>query len=152
MKTEIIKDKQGKVLKTKEGVELQKFEFEVGDSFIPSFNRPIVNKVEGVNSKTGKTETYEKFKLKCKVRNSEGVLITDKSGSSEIFVDLTPSQYNTIIGKLEKDDIFEPNQHLWSCYEYKNSKGSWVGIGIKGSHKKPKDFGDFEPSNLEQEE
>ncbi len=150
MKVEIVTNKDKEVLKTEDGRELQRFTFEAGDVFIPKFNKPIVKTTEGVNSKTKKKETYEKYLLKCSVKNKDNEIILNNADENEIFVELTPTQYKSFMRKYDDDKDFEANQHLWVAYNYESEKyGQQVGIGLKGKSRDAKSFEDFEEKTEE---
>ena len=154
MKIIKITDEKGEVLKTKEGVELTNCTFEAGDEFIPKFNK-IVTKTRKVKGKDNKIITINNYKLLCKVRNSNKELILN-DGSSDIFVSLTPAQFNTLNKKLL--DNVEINQRLFSAYNYEivdeetGDKSTYIGVGFKSDFKESKSFDDFEANEFEDKE
>jgi hypothetical protein len=120
MKTEIIKNKEGEVLTTKEGVKLTDNTFVVGDVFVPKTGDLIKDK----NSK------FDKYKLVCNVKDSEGVK------SEEVFITLTPAQVKTINKAIEEE--VELNQIVWKTYSYTSDEkyGSKPCIGISYKDRK----------------
>lgn len=142
MQTKELKNKEGVVMKTKEGKTLYEHRFDVGDEFIPVFNKPLENTNE-VEYK-GKQQKFTTYKIKCVVRNGEtGETYKDPNGEEEIFVTLTKSQADTLQKKLAKGE--QINQHLFVVYEYESEDyGTQVGIGYKASNKPHKTFEDFE--------
>lgn len=151
MKIIDIKDKMGKVLKTKDDVTLQDFFFEVGDFFIPKYNKLITrtNKAK-VN---GKIRTINSHKVLCSVKDKDGEMIKTNTGSTEIFVSITPAQFNTLNKKLiENIDI---NQRMFTAYNYdiedKETKeiSTYIGVGFKSDFKKAKSFDDFDTDKFE---
>jgi len=153
MKIQLIKNEKGDVLKTKDNQELKNFTFEAGDEFIPKFNK-IGTKIKKVNVK-GKVITINNYTLLCKVRNSNKETILN-GDSDEIFVSLTPAQFNSINKKLI--DGIEINQKVFSAYNYEiidedtKEKSVYVGIGFKSEFKKAKSFEDFEVNEFEDKE
>jgi hypothetical protein len=145
MEIEQIKDKKtGKVMKTKDGVVLQEFKFEIKDTFIPIFNKPMEFETEGLNPQTNKVEKFKNYKLKCYVKHLGETVVKDNKASEEIFVTLTKGQYDSFMKKFVEDKAFEPNQHLWVAFGYISKLGKdCVGIGLKGSGKKAKTFDEF---------
>lgn len=138
--------KDGKVLKTKEGEILKTYKFEEGDVFIPQ-NNSVVSKSHKANVK-GKDKTIVTNKLVCKVKGFN----LDKEGKEqEIFVTLTPSQFNTIQKKLDNGDKI--NQMLFNGYIYQDKEGNdWVGIGVKSERIPPKSFEELEKESEELKE
>ena len=154
MKITEIKNKEGEVLKTKENVVLQNFTFEAGDEFIPKFNKIIV-KTNQANV-NGKLRTINSYKLLCFVKDKDGNKIKNNVDEEEIFVSLTPAQYNTMNKKLiEKVEI---NQKLFNAYNYEledketKEKSTYIGVGFKSDFKKAKSFEDFDVEELDEEE
>lgn len=139
---EVVKNKKTQeTLKTKTGVELVELTFEVGDTFIPLYNKVMVTSNEFTNDK-GMKEVIDSYKIKCRVKDKEGNPVT-YNGTDELFVTLTPTQYKAFEKKKSEDAEFEPNQNLWIAYEYKNQRGTWVGIAVKSNYKVAKNFEDF---------
>ncbi|NCC71421.1 hypothetical protein EOM09_07630 [bacterium] len=122
MKSEIIKNKNGETLVSKDGKELIKNSLEVGDEFVPLFNTVIVKDNNGIKN----------YSLKCRVKdiNSKDV--------KEVFIDLKEGQYKAIVKQIEKD--IDLTQNFWNAYEYENEFGKQVGIGIKKDRKEPLNF------------
>jgi len=88
MKITDIVNKEGDVLKTKENIVLQNFVFEVGDEFIPKFNK-VISKTNQAKV-NGKMRTINTHKLLCKAKDKDGNVIKNNSDEDEIFVTLTP--------------------------------------------------------------
>ena len=144
VKFEDIKNKEGEVLKTKEGETLKRVTFEVGDVFIPSSNRLIVKEHPFVDQKTGEKKTARNSILRCKVQGYP------KDGEEEeLYVNLTPSQANTIQKKIESEVLI--NQELFNAYEYLDKDGNpRVGVGFKAKSIPAKSFSDFESKEEEE--
>lgn len=127
-----ITNKEGKTLKTKDGIVLKEYRLENQDIFIPVFNDILEQK----NEFEGKT--IINHKIKAKVVDIKGKI---KDGE-EIYLSLTPTQAKTIQKKL--DNNIEINQELFICYEYESENyGLQLGVGIKGNTKPAKNFDDF---------
>ena len=134
MKQEKIKNDKGEILKTKEGVELVKNTFEVGDEFIPMYNN-ISEKTKTIVTKKGDQKNITTYKIVVKIKDSS----EDMSEKENIWIDLTPAQAETIKKKLDAD--IEINQGIWTVYEYESSKyGKNIGIGMKRDDKKAINF------------
>ena len=141
-----IQEKEGKVLTTKDGQELIKYTFEEGDVFIPENNSIISKSHKAVVNDIPKTIVVNK--LVCKVK---GYNLDENNEEQEIFVNLTPSQANSLQKKIS-DGMFI-NQHLFNCYLYPDKDGNeWIGVGIKSEKKPAKSFEDFEKVEEESEE
>ena len=144
VKVQEVKNKKGEALKTKEGVALKEYFFEVGDLFIPQHNSIISKSHKAEVEENGKkiTKTITNHKLVVKVKDYP------KAGEEEdIFISLTPSQAKSIQKKLDNPnpEISVINQHLFIAYNYKDSDGNdWVGVGFKNESIKPKSFEDIE--------
>ena len=134
MKQEKIKNDKGEILKTKEGVELVKNTFEVGDEFIPMYNN-ISEKTKTIVTKKGDQKNITTYKIVVKIKDSS----EDMSEKENVWIDLTPAQAETIKKKLDAD--IEINQGIWIVYEYESSKyGKNIGIGMKRDDKKAINF------------
>jgi len=134
---EIIKNKLGETLTTKDGVELKDYKFEVGDVFIPVFNSLISKSNTIQETKNGKniSKTITNYKIKT--------IVKDYNDEEPIFVSLTPTQATTLNKKIADGVLI--NQELFNAYSYDDKDGnSWVGIGLKGKHIPNKTFKDFE--------
>ena len=131
----IIKNKDGEVLTTKDGVELMNHILEVGDIFIPLSNSIMTTKRVAEVEEKGKKikKTIENYKLKIKVLEHKDEFI---------FVSLTPSQAKSLTKKINDGVLL--NQHLFCAYTYKDSDDNeWVGVGFKNKSIKAKNFEDF---------
>lgn len=125
MKIEIIKNKVGEVLTTKEGKQLTRTILELGDEFIPNFDEVIVREKKGIKNYT----------IQANVRDKEGNVFKD------VYLTLMEGQAK----KIKSEE--EPNQKLWRTYTYENEHGKgWIGITckFKKQYKPPKTFADFE--------
>lgn len=140
MKVEEVKNKIGETLTTKEGQTLYKLRFEEGDTFIPIFNS-VVKRENAYTDEKGQQKVAITYLMKCVAKDKDGNEV-EVNGTKEIFVDLTPTQANTLTKKTESG--VELNQNLWICYAY-NSKehGKQLGVGLK-NNKKPLSFDDLE--------
>lgn len=136
MKTEIVKDKEGKILQTKDGIQLENYFFEDGDLFIPEYNS-YMEKPREVMVKDKPTIITER-KIKCSVnaveRDEEGNItgakpFVDSAGNDKVFVILHPTQAKAF--DKQKAKGIEPNQIVWKAYTYTNDYGDQVGIGPK---------------------
>jgi len=139
-----LKNKEGEVLKTKEGVTLIDYRLEAGDEFIPQFNSII--------SRSSKREFEENGKKVTKTitNHSLNIIVKGFNNNESFFVTLTPTQAKSIQKKI--DDKVLINQELFNAYEYEDNDGNlWVGVGIKKEFIKPKTFEDFEKEKLEEE-
>jgi len=141
MRTEIVKDKEGKTLQTKDGKTMYNHFFEDGDIFVPQFNSYLESPHEA--EVKGKMKTIVERKMVCEVngviKDEEGEIIGAKpylgeegelpEGENKVYVTLTPTQAKAI-DKQKKLGI-EPNQVVWKAYSYVNDYGDQVGIGPK---------------------
>jgi len=137
VKVEIIKNKAGEILKTKDGVELKDYKLEAGDVFIPVHNSLLErsNPIEE-KDKNGKIikKTITNYKLK--------VLVKDYNDEKPVFISLTPAQARTMNKKIAEGILI--NQNLFNAYTYEDKEGNeWVGVGIKGKMTPNKTFDDF---------
>jgi len=130
MKTEQVINKDNEVLKTKEGVELQKHTFEVGDLFIPKHNNVIEKRKTAMVK--GKEKIITEFSTIAKVSNN-GLEYINRDNVNEFFISLTPSQAKTLKSKI--DAGIEINQNKFVCYEYVNDYGPQIGVGLKRNEK-----------------
>ena len=140
MEVRKVKNKQGEILTTREGVELEKLYFEPGDEFVPLFNRVLEKSREVEVEEKGKMQkrTITNYSLKCKVRdrNKENI---KHNGTDEIFVELTPAQAESLKKKTEEG--IELNQNLFVAYNYKSKNfGEQIGLGLKKANKPAKTF------------
>lgn len=134
MKTKQIKNKDGEVLKTKEGQELKEHTFEAGDEFVPQHN-----KVYEYKNETSDGKKITNYKIFAQVRNSEGEKYENpEDDNNGFFVSLTPTQAEKLKKVLESG--YDINQDIWTCYTYSNEYGQFVGISRKSEMKKPKSF------------
>lgn len=140
-------NKDGEVLKTKEGVELVTYKFEDGDVFVPEFNK-VYSKSHKAKV-DGKTKTITTHKLACKVK---GFNVDKKTGKEEvIFVTLTPAQNNTIQKKLSNKELI--NQALFNAYIYKDDEeNEYIGVGYKVERIPAKSFDELEESKSDEKE
>jgi len=135
-KTEI-KNKNGEILKTKEGETLFKYRVQPGDEVIPLYNKIVVRENEFTNSK-GVKQVAVNHSIKAKVKD------VNDSTIHEVYIDLTPSQANSIQKKI--DNGVEITQEIFQAYTYETDKyGSAVGIGIKKEFKTPIKFPEEQP-------
>ena len=98
---EIIKNKAGEVLKTKEGVELVDYKLEKGDIFIPEHNSILSkSRVVEVDEK-GKLvkKTIVNYKLKVKVLGYPKV-----NEEEDIYISLTPTQAKSLNKKHHQNE------------------------------------------------
>ena len=135
MESRKLKNKQGEILKTKEGDELVEHRFEPGDEFIPHYNSVLERKNEVVIK--GQDKTITNYSIKCSVKTKEG------QKHDEVFVALTPTQAKSLNKK--KDEGVELNQNKFIVYNYEHKEhGTCIGIGMKSDRKPPKTFEDFD--------
>ena len=120
MKSEEIKNKENEVLTTKDGQPLFRHTLEAGDVFVPLWNKPV-EEMKG-NAK------YPRHYIKV------NILIDGKE--VEQFIDLTPSQYESLMNIVNDKDNDDLNQYKFKCYEYENSKGT-TSVGVTHKEKKP---------------
>ena len=139
MKIEQIKDKKtGKVMKTKEGLELKERIFEEGDEFIPQYNS-ILERSNEFKDKDGKKKTVTNYFIKAKVRDKDGNIIYNKEQDDEFhFVRLTEGQAKQLRNRL-KDGV-ELNQNIFVVYQYNNEYGNFLGFKSKYDLKDPINF------------
>ena len=135
-----LKNAEGQVLTTKEGVELEELRFEVGDEFIPMFNSVLEKTHDAkVNGKDKKITNYS-IKVRARDKNKQAVL---HNGEKEIFVTLTQAQAKSL--KKKASEGVELNQNIFVAYEYKSENyGMQIGLGLKKSNTPAKTFADFE--------
>jgi len=140
-----VKNSEGEILTTKEGVELEELRFEVGDEFVPLFNTVLERTHDAkVNGQKRKITNYS---IKCRARDKNKEIIKHK-GEDEIFVALTPAQATSLKKKVEED--IELNQNLFVAYKYKSKDyGTQIGLGLKKAHKPAKTFDDFDNKDAE---
>jgi hypothetical protein len=135
-----IKNKEGEILTTKDGVELQELRFEVGDEFVPLYNS-VMKKTNKAKVK-GKTQEITNYSIKCRARDKNKQPVT-LNGESEVFVTLTPAQAESL--KKKAKEGVELNQNLFVAYEYESEKyGMQIGLGLKKANKPAKNFDDFD--------
>jgi len=139
MKIEQIKDKKtGKVMKTKEGLELKEKVFEEGDEFIPQYSS-IIERPNEFKDKDGKEKTVTNYFIKAKVRDKDGNIIYNKEQDDEFhFVRLTEGQAKQLRNRL-KDGV-ELNQNIFVVYQYNNEYGDFLGFKSKSDLKDPINF------------
>lgn len=138
MISEKMYNSEKQVLTTKDGKEMKKYKFEVGDEFIPQIANVITRDTEALIN--GKKKIITNSTLPVKAKDKNGNLINN---GETIFVTLTPAQANSIKNLIEKKQK-EITQELFHAYEYKDDKkNSYIGIGIKKDFKEPKSFADF---------
>ena len=140
-----VKNSEGEILTTKEGVELEELRFEVGDEFVPLFNTVLERTHDAtVNGQKRKITNYS---IKCRARDKNKEIIKHK-GKDEIFVALTPAQATSLKKKAEED--IELNQNLFVAYKYESKDyGTQIGLGLKKAHKPAKQFEDFDNKDAE---
>lgn len=135
MKSKKIKNKEGEVLKNKDGQDLIEHKLEPGDEFIPDYNS-ILERTNEVEIE-GKKKKIINYSIKCKVREKDGTT------HENIYVTLTPAQAESL--KKKKEAGIELNQTLFITYEYEHENfGTCIGVGIKTERKPAKTFEDFE--------
>ena len=140
MEVRKVKNKQGEILTTKEGVELEKLYFEAGDEFVPMFNRVLEKTREVEVEEKGKIQKKKitNYSLKCKARdrNKQNIM---HNNSDELFVELTPAQAESLKKKTEEG--IELNQNLFVAYKYESKNyGEQIGLGLKKANKPAKTF------------
>lgn len=139
-----IKNKQGQVLTTEEGIELQELRLEIGDEIIPLYNNIMekTNEVEFEEKGKKVKRKITNYSIKCLARDKNKQTIK-QNGKEELFVTLTPAQAESLKKKI-KDGI-ELNQHIFVVYKYDSKDfGEQIGIGLKKANKPAKSFQDFE--------
>ena len=134
MKIEIIKDKEGNPYINEEGNELVEKKFDSTDEFIPIYNN--ISEREFTKNDGGKATDYT---LLCMVRNKDTKEEYYNGGENKHFIKLTPTQAERLKKISKEHDI---NQNIFRCYDYKNDKGTFVGVGLKKELKEPIDFVD----------
>lgn len=140
MEIKTIENKNGDVMRNKQGQELKELRLEEGDEFVPIFNR-VLEKSKEVEIK-GKKKNITNYVLKCRARDKNGELVRHND-SEEIFITLTPTQAKSL-NKLA-DDGLELNQNLFRAYKYESKEyGKQIGVGLKKDFKQPKTFEDFD--------
>ena len=136
MKIETIKNKDGQVMTTKDGVELKDYIIEVGDTFIPQANNIFERKNQV--SVNGEQKIITNYRLCVKAKNADG---SDVESGEDVWITLTPTQAKSIQKKIDNAVII--TQHLFIVYEYTNDFGAQVGVGIKQEQVPAKSFEDF---------
>jgi len=139
MKSEKIVNEAGEQLKTKDGLDLVDYTFEVGDTFIPQHNSIIV-------SQKGEAK-FPKYLLLCKVKDKDGNVVKSEDGKDEIFVRLTESQNKSMQKKIDSAKADRENtslqitQHVFVAYEYDSKDyGKAIGVGFQPNNLTPIDF------------
>lgn len=119
VKTETIINKEtDKPYVSNEGKELVEHKLVVGDEFVPKFASP----------KKDDSGKYPNYTIVAKVRNSETKKVEMYDGSEELYVTLTPAQYNTLINDVNNGVSI--NQELYRTYEYHSEEYDKDCIGI----------------------
>ena len=108
---------------SEDGKELKVNKLEVGDEFIPKYSSP----------KKDESGEYPNYSLVAKVRNEETKEKVKIDGEDEIYVQLTPTQYEYLVKKAEEG--VEINQTVFNTHEYESHNKKCVGIHIKGDYK-----------------
>lgn len=147
-----LKNKQGEILTTKDGKELEELRLEVGDEFIPLYNSVLekTNEVEVEEKGKVQKKKITNFSIKVTARDKNKQVVTH-NGETEIFVTLTPAQAKSLKKKVEEG--VELNQNIFVAYEYKSDDyGMQIGVGLKKANKPAKTFEDFEREAEEQTE
>lgn len=142
MKTEVLKTKEGEVLRNKEtNKELVEHWFEPGDEFIPCFNKVFENSHEAMVK--GNKKTIVNYSIKARVRGKDKKAVV-VNGEEELFIRLTPTQAKTLKKKILESGL-EINQHMFVAYLYESKEwGTQIGVGLKGQAKPAKKFEDFD--------
>jgi len=153
MEVRKVKNKDGIVLTTREGIELEELRFESGDEFIPIFNKVLEKTNEGVevvkNGKKSK-QNITNYSIKCRARDRNKQKVIHK-GNDEIFVTLTPTQAESL--KKKSEDGIELNQNIFVAYKYKSKDyGEQIGLGPKKANKPAKTFDDFDETGKPKDE
>jgi len=118
MKTEKIVNKENEVLTTKDGIELVKNSLEAGDKFVCLWNKPV-------SEQKGESK-HPRYPMKMNILIGEKV--------EEVYVDLTPSQYNSLLNIFDDKESEDLNQLKFTAYEYTNSLGT-KSVGITHKEK-----------------
>lgn len=149
---------------TKDGRYLKRFMFEEGDVFVPQWDNvaELSKDSNGNEIKDSKGNLVVVYKLLCQVKDKNGEKVLDEEGNPEnpenVFVNLTPAQYNSLKKKIDAVDEdgnkkYYISQHLFRAYLYDTPKyKNNVGIGFYPSRPKPKNIDDFEETKSSQEE
>lgn len=128
--------KDGKVMQTKDGKDLEELRFTPGDEFIPLYDK-ILEKTRTATVK-GKEKKITNYTLKCKVRDENKQIIRYRE-TDELFVTLTPAQAESL--KKKTAEGIELNQNVFVAYSYESKEfGTQIGLGLKKSHKAAIDF------------
>jgi len=123
--------KDGKVMQTKDGKDLEELRFTPGDEFIPLYDK-VLEKVRTATVK-GKEQKITNYTLKCKVRDDNKQVIKYRD-TDELFVTLTPAQAESLKKKVAEG--IELNQNVFVVYTYDSKEfGKQIGLGLKKSHK-----------------
>ena len=137
MKIVEIKNKDGELLKTKEGKVLKRYTFEAGDEFIPQISNVITRDSEALIN--GKKKIITNTTLPVVAKDKDG---KDIEGGKTVFVSLTPAQANSMKKNIDKG--VEITQEVMHAYTYKDQNGEeFIGIGVKREFKPAKKFADF---------
>ena len=113
---EIVNKETQEVLINKAGEPLVKNTLELGDKFISLYNAPV-------SEKRGQAK-FERYFTKAKVQ-------TVKGEDVECFLELTPTQYETLLKVVEDEQSDDLNQYVFTTYEYANAFGKSIGITNK---------------------
>lgn len=139
MRTEILKNKAGEELKTKEGILMYRNYLEEGDEFIPQRNNVLEQTREVEVTEKGKQvkKTLTNYSILVQIQKKDGEIIKQE-GKTEIFLELTQTQANSL--KKKKEEGIDISQHVFRAYTYSNKYGEQIGVGIKGEYSKPLTF------------
>lgn len=155
VKTVTLKNKDGEVLKTKEGKELVEYQLEKGDTFIPRINKVIENVNVGKDSKTGKEKKITNYSILTKVMDHKtGNLFLNREMQDEVYINLTPTQAKQIKKMCESEDVsLLPNQNILVAYEYfhEDYGENFIGVSYKKTLVPAKDFNDFLDTEVKEE-
>lgn len=140
VQTQELKNKDGELLKTKQGETLKEHKLESGDVFIPQ-----INKVLEYSKTTQNGDVIVNYKLPC--------LVQGIAESEPLFISLTPAQSKSINKKISNGT--QINQNLFQAYTYeKEVQGKikkYIGVGFKPKIAKPLTFNELEKSQSEED-
>jgi len=132
MRKEEMKNKEGDVLVTQDGVTMYEVVLEEGDELIPEYNS-VMEKNKEITTSDGNTKKLVEQLIKAKIKDvNSGQVYSDE------FIKLTDTQAKLLKNKL--DQGVDINQNVFRVYSYTNDYGTFNGLGLKKDMKPAIDF------------
>lgn len=132
MRKEEMKNNEGDVLVTQDGVTMYEVVLEEGDELIPEYNS-VMEKNKEITTSDGNTKKLVEHLIKAKIKDvNSGQVYSDE------FIKLTDTQSKLLKNKL--DQGVDINQNVFRVYSYTNDYGTFKGLGLKKDMKPAIDF------------